>query len=174
VAPALYRPETVARSSSSTTPTASDHAGDHPASHRLGHLLWEVSMQANVIGEAHLAAISLTARSQGVLDSIAEAPGSTVSELARIKPVTQQAISQTVARLEKLGYVERRLGSGRGVRLYLTDAGERLRAAGDRLEADTEAELRARLGDELFAQLRACLEGARERLGQPTAVKKDC
>jgi DNA-binding MarR family transcriptional regulator len=142
---------------------------DGPWAHRLGHLLWEVSALANVLSEADLAKVSLTPRALGMLDKISAAPGSTAAELARNSPVTQQAVSQTVSRLEKLGYVERRLGSGRGVGLHLTDAGEAIRRHGTRAEQCTEEELRRRLGDELFDQLAADLESARDRLAEVTA-----
>jgi DNA-binding MarR family transcriptional regulator len=149
--------------------TAEQTFHDFPAAHRLGHLLWEVSALANVLSEAELAEVSLTPRALGMLDKVATAPGSTVADLARHGPVTQQAVSQTVARLEKLGYVERRLGSGRGVGLHLTAEGDAIRKRGDLAEQATEQELRRRLGDELFEELQAKLETARDRLADVAA-----
>ena len=137
---------------------------DGPWAHQLGHLLWEVSALANLLSEADLAQVSLTPRALGMLDKISAAPGATAAGLARNGPVTQQAVSQTVTRLEKLGWVERRLGSGRGVGLHLTDAGEAMRVSGNEAEQRTEEELRRRLGDELFEELSAALEAARDRL----------
>jgi DNA-binding MarR family transcriptional regulator len=113
---------------------------------------------------AELADTQLTSRSLGMLDRIATAPGITVSGIARSSPNSQQAVSQVVGRLEKLAYVERRLSSGRGVGLYLTEAGAALRVEGERCELATEALLRERLGGELYDELLVLLERARERL----------
>lgn len=137
---------------------------DGPWAHYLGHLLWEVAALASILGEAELADTPLTMASLGILDTIGASPGTTVAEIARGTPKTQQAVSQVVGRVEKLGWVERRLGSGRGVGLYLTDAGQQMRVEGERREQRLEAELRGRLGDERFSQLRTLLEEARVRL----------
>ena len=73
----------------------------------------------------------LTLSLAGTLDMVDTWPGCTAADLSRRSPKTQQAISQLVARLEKLGYVERRVGSGRGVGLYLTAAGHAAQADGN-------------------------------------------
>ena len=86
-------------------------------------------MRVTLLGDAEFAGSGLTLPAVGALDMIATWPGSTVAELSRRSPKTPQAISQVVARLERLGYVERRLGPGRGVGLYITEAGSTARAA---------------------------------------------
>jgi DNA-binding MarR family transcriptional regulator len=141
---------------------------DDAFAHRLGHLLWEVTALTRALTDAELAETLLTSRSLGMLDRIAVFPGTTVSEIARGAPRSQQAVSQLVARLEKLGYVERRLGSGRGVGLYLTESGAAVRDEGDRGERAAEERLRERLGTTDYDELRALLEHARDRLGNPT------
>ena len=147
------------------SPASTDLVPDGPWAHGLGHLLWEVSSLATILGEAELADTPLSLPSLGVLDQIAAAPGTTVAEIARRTPKTQQAVSQAVARLEKLGWIERRLGSGRGVGLHITDAGEALRAEGTIREERLEADLRERLGGGRYEELCALLEQARDRLG---------
>jgi DNA-binding MarR family transcriptional regulator len=132
--------------------------------HRLGHLLWEVSARTALLGEAELADTPLTLPSMGVLDQVGAEPGITIAEMSRRVPKTQQAISQVVARLEKLGYVERRLGSGRGVALYITDAGVRARAEGHSREDAFEQRLFDLVGEDHYEQLRALLEEARAQL----------
>ncbi len=102
----------------------------------------------------------LTLALAGTLDMVGTWPGSTAAELSRRSPKTQQAISQLVARLERLGYVERRLGPGRGVGLYLTAAGQAAQAEGNQREEQLEIRLRELLGQKTYTQLREVLERA--------------
>ena len=108
----------------------------------------------------------LTLSLAGTLDMVSTWPGSTAAELSRRRPKTQQAISQLVAKLEKLGYVERRIGPGRGVGLYLTSAGKAAQADGNRREEQLELRLRELLGEETYTQLREMLERASISLGE--------
>ena len=102
----------------------------------------------------------------GILDMINTLPGATAAELARHTPKTQQAVSQLVSRLEKLGYVERRVGPGRGVGLYLTPAGEAACLEGNRREEELEGRIRELLGDQTFTRFRAQLEKANAGLSK--------
>jgi DNA-binding MarR family transcriptional regulator len=102
----------------------------------------------------------LTLSLAGMLDMVSTWPGSTAAELSRRSPKTQQAISQLVAKLEKLGYVERRVGPGRGVGLYLTAAGEAAQTDGNRREERLEQRLRELLGEETYTRLGETLERA--------------
>jgi DNA-binding MarR family transcriptional regulator len=146
-----------------SSPVESD---GQPWNHRIGHLLWEVETRVSLLGEAELGDTPLTLAALGVLDMVSVWPGSTVSELSRRTPKTQQAISQVVSRLEKLGYVERRLGAGRGVGLYITDPGTAAREQGHRREAAYERKVRDLFGEARFLQLKQLLEEARELLDQ--------
>ena len=151
----------------SKLPTSSPGDSDaQPWKHRIGHLLWEVQTRVSQLGEAELRETPMTLPALGVLDLVGAWPGSTVSELSRRTPTTQQAISQVVARLEKLGYLERRLGAGRGVGLYITDAGTAAREQGHLLEESYERKVRDLFGETLFQQLKQLLEEARELLEQ--------
>jgi DNA-binding MarR family transcriptional regulator len=128
------------------------------------HLLWECYMLMLPLGDVVFDDSDLSMALSGTLDLIGTWPGSTAAELARRGPKTQQAVSQTVTRLEKAGYVERRVGRGRGVELYLTDRGERARAEGHRREDLLEDRLRSIFGADTYAQLVEQLSVARERL----------
>jgi DNA-binding MarR family transcriptional regulator len=139
---------------------ASDEPDDRWA-HWLRHLLWEVSARTALLGEAALGGTPLTLPSIGVLDQIAAQPGITIAEIARRGPTSQQAISQLVARLERLGFVERRLAAGRGVALHVTPDGARAKAQGNAIEEALEARLEEALGRDRYARLRALLEETR-------------
>lgn len=120
----------------------------------LGHLLWEVGARVSLMSEAALARTECTPRSAGMLEAIRSDPGTTMAEISRRLPVTPQAVSQVVTRLEKLGFIERSGSArGRGVRLFITEAGEAaLAEAVERKEA-FDRELAAALGEERHAEL---------------------
>jgi DNA-binding MarR family transcriptional regulator len=156
-----------------TQPPASDLPASSPVqddsepwNHRIGHLLWAVEARVSLLGEAELGDTPLTLPAVGLLDMVSAFPGSTVSEISRRTPKTQQAISQVASRLEKLGYLERRLGPGRGVGLYITDAGTEARKQGHRREEVYERKVRELFGEERFLALKQLLEEARELLEQ--------
>ncbi|MBO0769481.1 MAG: MarR family transcriptional regulator [Solirubrobacterales bacterium] len=143
---------------------------DSPNLHHLHHLLWECYTHTLPIGDEVFADSELTLPLAGALDMIGTWPGSTTAGLARRMPKTQQAISQLVARLESLGYVERRLGTGRGIGLYLTREGELARADGNRREELLQARLGELLGGQVLAQLTDALEQARSRFNAPAGA----
>jgi DNA-binding MarR family transcriptional regulator len=121
----------------------------------LFDLLWQVTAYTHLMGEEALAGTPLTVASSSMLIAVLEEPGMTVAEISRRIPKTQQTISQLVARLEKLGLIERRLGRGRGVGLHLTDAGQEMA----REAAARERELNARLGELLGEERSSALTG---------------
>jgi DNA-binding MarR family transcriptional regulator len=114
-----------------------------------------------LLTEAELADTPLTSAGVGILDVVATRPGVTVAEIARRSPKTPQAISQVVQRLEKLGYVERRLAEGRGVGLHITAAGREVRQQGNEREAAIDEKLRDALGADRYEQLQTLLDEAR-------------
>src|ERR1017187_9202408 len=99
---------------------ASSPDGDAPffGKDTLNDLLWQVTAYTHLMGEAALADTPLTVAASSMLIAVLEEPGMTVAEISRRIPKAQQTISSVVARLEKLGLIERRLGSGRGVGLH--------------------------------------------------------
>lgn len=138
--------------------------GELPGSERIGHLLWETWARVVLLAEPLLADLQLSLASVGALERIAAEPGITASELARQAFKTQQAVSQVTSRLERLGYIERRLGAGRGVGLHVTAAGRRALADGTAREAAIDAQLLALLGADDAEELRALLRRLREAL----------
>jgi DNA-binding MarR family transcriptional regulator len=100
----------------------------------------------------------------GALAKIAVYPGITASGLAREGFKTQQAASQITGRLERLGFVERRLGAGRGVGLYITPAGEQAVTDGLASELEVDGQLESLIGSKQFAQLRELLKDLRQAL----------
>lgn len=139
---------------------------DSPNFHHVHHLLWECYARMVPLADELFADGELTLSLAGTLDMVGTWPGCTAAELSRRSPKTQQAISQLVAKLEKLGYVERRVGSGRGVGLYLTATGQAAQADGNRREEQLELRLRELLGDADHAQLGELLERASVSLGE--------
>jgi DNA-binding MarR family transcriptional regulator len=106
----------------------------------------------------------LSQPSIGALERIAAFPGVTASELARQAFKTQQAVSQVTGRLERLGYVERRVGPGRGVGLYITESGTHALARGTEQETEFDRRLEQLLGSDHADELRALLIELRDRL----------
>ena len=148
-----------------TTPSASGPGETPPrGTTQLNDLLWEVTTYVELMGEAALAETPLTLPSSGMLERILEEPGITVAEMSRRLPKSQQAISQVAARLEKLGFLERRLGSGRGVGLFVTDAGREMAQEGRRREQELDRRVRELLGEERHAALRQLLVESRSIL----------
>ncbi len=136
-------------------------SADAAGSDNFGHLLWEMSARWVARSEPRLADTQLTFASAGALARIAASPGITASALAREVFKTQQAISQVTGRLERLGYVDRRVGGGRGVGLHITAAGKRALAEEMAIEATMEQEARTLLGAALYAELKQRLLLAR-------------
>jgi len=92
-----------------------------------------------------------------------------IAEISRRAPQTQQALSQVAARLERLGFIERRLvdrGQGRGVRLHLTAAGGRARASAHAATEAFDAMLADALGPDRHQHLVELLEEMRPIVGK--------
>jgi DNA-binding MarR family transcriptional regulator len=137
--------------------------------HWLVHLLWAVSTRTSMLGEGALAESPLTLAGLGLLENINARPGITIAEISRRAPQSQQALSQVAARLEKLGFIERRLadrGRGRGVELHLTDAGARARASAHEATEAFERALAETLGPDRHQRLVALLEEMRPIVGE--------
>jgi DNA-binding MarR family transcriptional regulator len=144
------------------TMRAMEHDPPYDDRERLSHLLWEVGTRTAALAEAALADTPLTPASVGLLDTIEAAPGITIAEIARLGPTTPQGVSQVVARLERDGYLERRLaGRGRAVALYVTPAGAAARRTSNAAKAALEDRLRDALGARVYEELTALLREAR-------------
>jgi DNA-binding MarR family transcriptional regulator len=144
---------------------------DEPWANWVPHLLWEVSARTALVTDAALAEVGLSCAGIGLLDQVADEPGITIAEMSRRLPKTPQAISQNAARMEKLGFIERRLAGGRAIGLHLTPAGEAARARGNAAEAAFDAELRAAIGDERYEELRTLLRHTRGVVAELQAAR---
>ena len=69
-----------------------------------------------------------------------------------------------VARLEKIGLLERRVGTGRSVGLHLTAAGRDVAEEALAREVQVDADVRRRLSPERYAELRRLLVECRRAL----------
>jgi DNA-binding MarR family transcriptional regulator len=127
----------------------------------LYNLLWQVAAYTHLLGEETFTGTPLTVASGSMLIAVLEQPGLTVAEFSRRIPKTQQTLSQVVARLEKLGLIERRLGPGRGVGLYLTEAGQQMAGDAAAREQEVNARLRELLGEDRAAALTELLRESR-------------
>ncbi|HXR44995.1 MAG TPA: MarR family winged helix-turn-helix transcriptional regulator [Pseudolysinimonas sp.] len=148
------------------TPTGtSAAAGREPAlTGLLRGRIREVGMLIEQRGEAALAGTSLSLPLNHLLDAVVAEPGVTVTAIAARVRKSQQAMSQAADRLERLGFIERRVGSGRAVGLYATEEGRAASADGVRRELAAEERTRQILGDAQFEQLMSALEVARDCL----------
>jgi DNA-binding MarR family transcriptional regulator len=148
----------------SNAPSSPD--GDAPVFGKdtLYDLLWQVTAYTHLMGEAALAGTPLTVASSSMLIAVLEEPGMTVAEISRRIPKSQQTISQVVARLEKLGLIERRLGPGRGVGLHVTDTGREMAQVAVARGQELTARLRELLGEERSTALTELLSESREIL----------
>jgi DNA-binding MarR family transcriptional regulator len=136
-------------------------------SDRLSHLLWEVGGYSAALSEAAFVETALTPATAGVLDVIAAHPGISIAEIARKLPTSAQGVSQLVSKLERLGYIERRLGErGHGVALFVTEGGEDVRREADGQKSGLEVELVAALGQRGYDQLVRSLRRARPILAE--------
>lgn len=115
-------------------------------------------------GEAALAGTSLSLPLSHLLDAVVAEPGVTVTEIAGRLGKSQQAISQAANRLEKLRYIERRVGSGRAVALHATRAGRAASAKAVARELAAENQIRELLGPKRFDTLMDLLATARDAL----------
>ena len=120
-------------------------------------------------GEAALAGTSLSLPLNHLLDAVVAEPGVTVTAIAARVRKSQQAMSQAADRLERLGFIERQVGSGRAVGLHATEAGRTASADGVRRELAAEEGIREILGEGPFEQLMSALESAHEALTRDAA-----
>jgi DNA-binding MarR family transcriptional regulator len=123
-------------------------------SETLGHLLWEVGARVSLLSEAALARTQLTPRSAGMLEAVRSDPGTSIAEISRRFPISPQAVSQVIVRLEKGGFIERRSGErGRGVALFMTAAGETALAEAEARKNAFDRELADALGEKRHREL---------------------
>lgn len=132
--------------------------------------LREVSALIEQRGEAALAGTALSLPLNHLLDAVVVEPGVTVTEIARRLGKSQQAMSQAADRLQRLGFIERHVGTGRTVGLHATDAGRTASADGVHRELAAEDRTREVLGFDRFDTLVALLANVRDALAEDAAA----
>src|SRR5215203_589681 len=95
--------------------------------------------------------------------------GSRLTDLADASALTKQAVGETVAELERLGYVERVPDphDGRAKIIRLTDRGRAACLTGRRVFAEIEQQWAEQVGEDLVASLRKAAERIAELEGAP-------
>ena len=101
-----------------------------------------------------------------VLRALWEQEGITHSELAQVLHVKPSTVTNTIKRMEKAGFVERRDDphDQRVSRVYLTNAGQGIRARVQAVWAEMNQEVCAGLNEEERALLQSLLVRVRENL----------
>jgi DNA-binding MarR family transcriptional regulator len=130
--------------------------------------LREVSGLVEERGEAALQGTSLSLPLNHLLAAVVAEPGVTVTQIARRLGKSQQAISQSADRLERLGFIARQVGPGRTVELHASETGRAASSDGVRRELLAQEQTKNALGSDRFSQLIELLESAREILLEET------
>ena len=126
----------------------------------LGLTVKRLQMKHHRAATDALRPIGVTLVQWDALRHLHENPGASQHELAVLTFQTDQAFGTLAARLEARGLINRGAGTGRAIRLELTEEGERVFAAGERV---TEKVVRASFSP-LNADEQAVLSGMLTRL----------
>jgi DNA-binding MarR family transcriptional regulator len=126
--------------------------------------LREVSVLVEQRGEDALSDSPLSLPLNHLLEAVVREPGITVTSIATGHGKSQQAMSQAADRLERLGFIERRVGVGRAVGLHPTEAGRKASVQGVERELESERRIREALGTERYDALLSLLAEARNAL----------
>ena len=124
--------------------------------HRITYQLARAEHVLRLSLDGALAEHGISLTNWAVLSHIANQPGIAVADIARGAFISQQAISRTLAKLERLGLISRATtgSSSRRKELSVTEAGARVSAECDRLVLSLEHALREQLGPDTDTMLR--------------------
>jgi DNA-binding MarR family transcriptional regulator len=128
--------------------------------------LREVSVLVEQRGEDALSGSPLSLPLNHLLEAVVREPGITVTSIATGLGKSQQAMSQAADRLERLGFIERRVSVGRAVGLHPTESGRKASVQGVERELESERRIREALGTERYDALVSMLAEARNALEQ--------
>ncbi|WNG45433.1 winged helix DNA-binding protein [Archangium minus] len=155
-------------------PRRKEDTSVQPESLDLGHLALFVGMRVNdvVLEEIHAAGFTGLRYAHGfVFQHLLGGPRS-ISELAGLLEVTQQAASKTVAELERLGYVEEtRSDDARVRRVRLSARGQAAVDKSRAVRAGLEERLRRSHGSRALEETRKLLADVLDSLGGTEAVR---
>jgi DNA-binding MarR family transcriptional regulator len=129
---------------------------------RLGFLLVQAHRSLRNAMDAALRPSGLTSAQFGTLSVIVREPGLSAADLARVVPVTPQAMNLLVTALERDGLVERRPHPthGRILEIHPTDAGIRKLEATYPIVIDLEDRIAAGLSERQLATIKRWLVNA--------------
>jgi DNA-binding MarR family transcriptional regulator len=124
-----------------------DRTMQSPLQPCLIHLLHEASRTTAELFDRHRAALNLTARQYVILTAIAQNPGASQAEIARITGVDRANIASTTLRLVRSGHVSRARSSSdaRSCALRLTRKGLAVLILGDAIATRVDSQLLASL-----------------------------
>lgn len=97
---------------------------------RLGRAVKQAQWRHHRAADGRLAAIGTTIVQWDALRAVARNPGASAHALAMETFQSDQSFGTLATRLVAQGWIERRQGAGRKIEHRLTDAGERMLAAG--------------------------------------------
>ena len=132
----------------------------------IGPLLGQLCRLNHMRMHSLLESLGLYRGQPPVLRALWDQEGITHSELAQILHVKPSTVTNTIKRMEKAGFVERRddPSDQRVSRVYLTDAGRQIRARVQAVWAEMDQEVFAGFSEEERALLRRLLVRVRENL----------
>ncbi|MFQ4135864.1 MarR family winged helix-turn-helix transcriptional regulator [Nodosilinea sp. PGN35] len=108
---------------------------------------------------AALAEVGLSAAQWDILRLLHHSPGASGADIARYARVTPQAVTTMLRRLEKAGLLRRQAANkGRAVGSYLSPRGEAALREGDRIAAQSEAQVTLAFTPDQQARFQADLE----------------
>jgi len=110
-----------------------------------------------------LATVGTTISQLNVLRGLAQHPGISSAQLARLAFLTPQTLGQQVIQLEERGLVERRRGSGRRIQLFLTSTGAALLERGLERTRDVDAKVLGEFDDAELGHLLAVFQAIEHR-----------
>jgi DNA-binding MarR family transcriptional regulator len=136
---------------------------NEPLQGDVGYQLWQLQHRQQRLLEHDLAPLRLNLAQFAKLAHLADTPGLSAAELARLLHLTPQAIGLLTTRLEAADYLAREpAASGRSQPLQITSAGKRVltRARGTvtRTQQTIFAALDASEQEQLRAMLARCLD----------------
>jgi DNA-binding MarR family transcriptional regulator len=123
----------------------------------VGLSVKRLQMQHHRAANAQLGPLDISLVQWDALRHLADNPGASLHDLARLTFQTDQSFGALAGRMIERGLIERVPGPGRAVRHRLTDKGDKLREAGDQIVRQVAAESFAPLSEKELITLDALL-----------------
>src|SRR5579883_420563 len=94
----------------------------------ISRALWQAQHAVEQACDSALAPLGMTTTLVGTLSFLAQQPGQSTADVARLARVAPQSVAKAVTRLDQLGLIRRQAHPvhGRIVQLYLTAAGQKV------------------------------------------------